>query len=345
MVKPYLIESLMKTDTIKFMVKKSNSFMCLQTERLKFVNIRKYLAPGFGYATYWKAYKCSMEKGFFPYEWMDDLHKLNSQVLPDHEQFYSTLKKSNISEEEYHYCQDVWKAEGMKTMKDYLIWYNNWDVAPFMEALEKQFNFYKNLQVDMFKDGISVPGLTLCYLFTNEEANFTLMDEKNADLHELIKSNNVGGPSIIFLHYHESGQTKLREDIYGEDVKTCQSVVGYDANALYLWYIMQDMPTGCYVRQNAEDGFKPVQQDVWRKTASEWMEWIPYQTEISIPCKYNSKEKWIDQRQLPVDGWCAQTNTVYQFHGCYWHGHKCQQHKVLPEIKRMRSLWNKFIQK
>ena len=125
MVKPYLIESLMKTDTIKFVVKKSNSFMCLQTEQLKFVDIQNYWAPGFGYATYLKAYKCSMEKGFFPYEWMDDLHKLNSQVLPDHEQFYSTLKKSNISEEEYHYCQDVWKAEGMKTMKDYLIWYNN----------------------------------------------------------------------------------------------------------------------------------------------------------------------------------------------------------------------------
>ena len=160
-----------------------------------------------------------------------------------------------------------------------------------MEALEKQFNFYKNLQVDMFKDGISVPGLTLRYLFTNEEANFTLMDKNNADLHELIKSNNVGGPSIIFHHYHESGQTKLREDIYGEDAKTCQSVVGYDANALYLWCIMQDMPTGCYVRWNAEDVFKPVQQDVWGKTASEWMEWIAYQTEISIRHKYNSKEK------------------------------------------------------
>ena len=39
MVKPYLIESLMKTDTIKFVVKKSNSFMCLQTEQLKFVDI------------------------------------------------------------------------------------------------------------------------------------------------------------------------------------------------------------------------------------------------------------------------------------------------------------------
>ena len=117
-----------------------------------------------------------MEKGFFPYEWMNDLDKLNSQVLPDHEQFYSILKKSNVSKEEYHYCQDVWKAEGMKTMRDYLIWYDNRDVVPFMEALEKQFNFYNNLHVDMFKEGISVPGLALRSLFSSEEANLTLID-------------------------------------------------------------------------------------------------------------------------------------------------------------------------
>ena len=58
----------------------------------------------------------------------------------------------------------------------------------------------------------------------------------------------MGGPSIIFHRYHEGGQIKLREDMYGEEAKTCQSVVGYDANALYLWCILQDMTTGYYVR-------------------------------------------------------------------------------------------------
>ena len=43
----------------------------------------------------------------------------------------------------------------------------------------------------------------------------------------------VGGPSIIFHRYHESGATKLRDHLYGEAAKTCQSIVGYDANVLY----------------------------------------------------------------------------------------------------------------
>jgi hypothetical protein len=30
-----------------------------------------------------------------------------------------------------------------------------------IEALEKMFQFYKNRHIDMFKDGISVPGLAL----------------------------------------------------------------------------------------------------------------------------------------------------------------------------------------
>ena len=125
-IKPYLIKKLTE------MVKKNNAFMCLQTERLKFLDIRNYLAPGFDYATYLKAYKCSVRKGFFPYEWMDHLDKLNNTALSSHQQFYSSLKNNNISEEVYAYCQQVWTEEQMTTMRDYLVWYNNHDVVPFL---------------------------------------------------------------------------------------------------------------------------------------------------------------------------------------------------------------------
>ena len=116
-------------------------------------------------------------------------------------------------------------------------------------------------------------------------------------------------------------------NLYGEAAKTCQSIVGYDANALYLWCIMQDIPTGCYVKHKEEDQFKPHQPDVWGKTASEWIDWIAHTKCLNIRHKYNGKEKRIWQWQLPVDGYCAQTNTVYQFHGCYLHGHNCMQEK------------------
>ena len=51
--------------------------------------------------------------------------------------------------------------------------------------------------------------------------------------------------------------TKIRG---GEEL--CRAIVGYDANALYLWVIMQDMPTGWYTRRREENGFRP-QQAIW----------------------------------------------------------------------------------
>jgi hypothetical protein len=46
-----------------------------------------YLATGFSYSQYLKAYKCTEQKGFFPYEWMTSLDKLNVSQLPPHEAY------------------------------------------------------------------------------------------------------------------------------------------------------------------------------------------------------------------------------------------------------------------
>lgn len=88
----------------------------------------------------------------------------------------------------------------MKTFREFLIWYNNLNVKPFVDALEKMCDFWKNKGIDMLRQGISIPGVTLTYLFKNLPSGiyFSLFDEKNKDLHKLFKSNLVGGPSIIF---------------------------------------------------------------------------------------------------------------------------------------------------
>ena len=98
----------------------------------------------------------------------------------------------------------------------------------------------------MFKQGISVPGLILFYLFNDlpEKTYFTLFNEKNKDLHHLVKDHMVGGPSLVFHRYHKKGVTKIRQNDYGDTSRLCQSIVGFNANALYLRSIMQDMPVG-----------------------------------------------------------------------------------------------------
>lgn len=120
----------------------------------------------------------------------------------------------------------------------------------------------------MFKQGISVPGLTLRYLFKDIRKDFfCLFPESHKDLYFLFKNNIVGGPSIIFHRYQEKGRSRIRNG------KKSEQVLGFDANALYLWAIMQDMPTGVVLRRREETGFRREFTHYLQKTAAGWLEW------------------------------------------------------------------------
>ena len=329
-VKKFFIPYLMKPseddeiDETRFVIKRQNTFMCFSTNKLKFLDMVNFLAPGYSYDKYLTAYGCMQQKGHFPYEYMDNLRKLDDCVLPPQATFYSRLKNEGISDEDYARCQAVWHDNKMETLRDYLIFYNNLDVTPFLEAISKQFTFYRDRGIDMFKDGISVPGLSLLYLFNNlpPKTFFTVFNQTNSDLHKLVKDNIVGGPAIICHRYHEKNVTRIRGGS-----EPCRSIVGYDANALYLWAIMQDMPTGWYTRRREENKFRPQQAQSYGQMAIQWLTRESDRTGCTIRHQGNGREKRIGK--LPVDGWCAETRTAYQFHGCFWHG--CPKCHTDPE--------------
>ncbi len=67
-------------------------------------------------------------------------------------------------------------------------------------------HFYKAKKLDLFKDGVSLPGLVLKYLSKGTESEFYLFDEedkvtkedrKRNNLFYLLKDSIVGGPSIL----------------------------------------------------------------------------------------------------------------------------------------------------
>ena len=140
-IKKFFVPLLIRNNTAErascFVIKRQNNFMCLSTDKLKFVGICNYLAPGVSYDKYLKAYGCELQKGHFPYEYMDNLRKLDDQALPTQTAFFSQLKNEGISDTDYAACQAVWCDNQMTTMRDYLIWYNNCDVTPFLEAISK----------------------------------------------------------------------------------------------------------------------------------------------------------------------------------------------------------------
>ena len=88
----------------------------------------------------------------------------------------------------------------MKTFRDFLIFYNKREVVPFLVALDIKFSFYKKRKMDMFKDGISVPKLTLKFMFSALplDVHFYLLSEQTIDLQDTPKDGLTGGLPLFF---------------------------------------------------------------------------------------------------------------------------------------------------
>ena len=199
----------------RFVVKRNNNYMAIITEKLRFLDILNFLAPGLSYSKYLSAFKVTEEKGFFPYEYLTNLQQLSETQLPPHAAFFSKLSNTNISMEEYEGCKRVWVEYSMTTLADYLRHYNNKDVKPFICAFDTHVRIYSQLGLDLLKDGMSVPGVILKYLFQtleNRFVYFSLFNETQKEVHTLLRENMTGGPSIIFTRYAETDKTHIRDN-------------------------------------------------------------------------------------------------------------------------------------
>ena len=281
MIKEYFVWSLSDISDVT-VAKKDNSYMFLTTPKLKFLDVRNYLVPGLSYAGWCKANGCALEKLFFPYEWLDSYEKLNHLGPVPKEAFYSSLK-GELSSQEYEEFVREFYARGCATMMDWLREYNLADVIPFIEALDKTRKQYYPDEIDMLKDAVSIPGISMTYVL-NKALTETAVAEENElyapglpcthtceacrtknrpaagcnkckrvrnecnqcpknKPYELLKTGMIGGPSIVFCRYAEVGKTKIRSHQW-EDAKNCESIVGFDANSLYLYCSGQEMPCG-----------------------------------------------------------------------------------------------------
>jgi hypothetical protein len=159
---------------------------------------------------------------------------LKESTIPDRKWFYNRLNSTQIDEQIYLSIKNKYS-----TVYELLEDYNNQDVVPAIQATKKLVKFFKDIDLDVHKDGISISGLSLKYLWKvkDEEAEFRLF-KGNEELYHKYRSNLVGGPSIVFNHYQERDKTKIR------DVKSCKSIQGFDANSLYSYCLAQDMLVG-----------------------------------------------------------------------------------------------------
>ena len=78
----------------------------------------------------------------------------------------------------------------------FLRWYNNKDVVPSLQAMQKMIAFYHDKDIDMLKFGCTLPSTD--GLHKSTDAKFYPFTEGDKDLLEKIREDFVGGPSIVF---------------------------------------------------------------------------------------------------------------------------------------------------
>ena len=255
LIKKHFAEKLADTTNKVRVAKNGNKIMFLLTSGFRFLDIINYLGPGVSYDKWIKAYGCKTTKSWFPYEWFDKPEKLDYPGLPDYPHWYSKLKNEfTLKLSEWKDCKQTFREKGMKTFKDWVRYYNNLDVVPGLEALEKMRNFYTGKGIDIMKDAVSIPGVSLHYLLRGAIERNAELYSPSKEAYEMLKEAVVGGPSLVFTRYHEVGKTRIRshqytvprdgEVITGAHAKLCQNILGYDANALYLSTMLRDMPCG-----------------------------------------------------------------------------------------------------
>ena len=98
----------------------------------------------------------------FPYEWLDGHEKLSHVGSVSYEDFYSSLKPT-ITRDEHELFFKMFKENDCITMDDWLRVYNVADVVPFIEAFRKMAEQYYLDKIDVCKDAVSIPGISMSY--------------------------------------------------------------------------------------------------------------------------------------------------------------------------------------
>ena len=204
-----------KRDIEPTVIKKANQFISFNFGDIQLYDIMNFLGGATSLDSFLKAFKTAATKGFFPCEWFDHPDKMQNTELSPYDAFYSKLRSYNPLEaeytdyvnllksgltteqaviklklskppptgiEKYQYLQQLWKQEQMSSFKDFLRWYNDKDVVPTLEAMQKMIDFYHVKDIDMLKLGCTSPNLANICLHKSTDAKFYLFTKGYKDI-------------------------------------------------------------------------------------------------------------------------------------------------------------------
>ncbi|HLX52447.1 MAG TPA: hypothetical protein VKR58_00805, partial [Aquella sp.] len=167
------MKEIYKRDPNPFIIKNGTRYKVIKTKQFTFLDQMNYCAAGTSLLKFIKAYDIDEENGHFPYQWFDSYEKLDYLISDlKIEDFDSSLKNTTMDENDFKELMETCSKLNLIYVKDLLKWYNNLDVRPMLKACLKQKEFYYSFDLDMYKDGFTLPGLSETILFQFAQKGF-----------------------------------------------------------------------------------------------------------------------------------------------------------------------------
>ena len=116
------------------------------------------------------------------------------------------------------------------------------------------------------------------------------------ETYNLLKTGMAGGPAQVFTRYHGKDVTYIRSHIGRE--KLCKKIIGYDANALYLYCSGDVMPCGKDKLTVIEKRYDKTQIQTFERNVLEDKFFGFAQVDIEVP--HNLKDKFSEMPPLFV---------------------------------------------
>ena len=116
------------------------------------------------------------------------------------------------------------------------------------------------------------------------------------ETYNLLKTGMFGGPAQVFTRYHEKDVTYIRSHIERE--KLCKKIIGYDANALYLYCSGDVMPCGKDKLTVIEKPYDKMQIQTFERDVLENKFFGFSQVDIEVP--HDLKDKFSEMPPLFV---------------------------------------------
>ena len=210
----------------------------------------------------------------------------------------------------------------MSSFKDFLRWYNNKDVVPTLEAMQKMIAFYHEKDIDMLKLRCTLPNLANICLNKSTDGKFYPFTEGDKVVLRKVREDVVGGPSFVVTRMAVFDETFVRKS-----TNLCKSIVGIDASQGYPYSMCQPKPTGFYTRcdLNSETRRFIPRQNKTRSSEKMVMSYFQRtRPESEIESFFTTgRQKKIDC--FSVDGFCSHCNTVFEAMRGLYHFCPCRE--------------------